>query len=297
MIKLPEFKGRPLFELPKSLPTANVLGGDFGKAVLQEYKQVAETTYKGADALDVLSYHNDVTEGSNPFAVALVNQIVNQEGLRTATPADLERAIRLNKVNQELGLNLRGTYEDTGLVLRSESEPNEYLAKDVAKQIKARNVKLPAMIPLNGLELVNDPKSEHDLSFKLGENAQVFYASILNKPGNFTSGDIDKQTGLPRKTGDNGDRTLYTRDSGLSGLVLDRDLYLDSNVGSLAYSNSDGRVVVVGDSAVNPEKYVAEINKTNSEETTRLEKIVENFKTQTQKLRDEAIAQTRTRKQ
>jgi len=293
MTKLPEFKGRPLMEIPKSIPTANVLGGDFGKAVLQEYKQTAETKYKGADVLDVLSYHNDVIEGSNPFSVVLVNQIVGQEGLRTATQADLERAIRLNKVNQELGLNLRGTYEDTGLVLRSESEPNEYLAKDVAKQIKARDVKFPVMIPLNGLELVNDSKSEHDLSFKLGGNAQVIHAPILNKDGYFTSEMVDEQTGLPKQVGENGDRHLYTRNSGLSGLCLGRDLYLYSYWDYLADSSSGGRVAVVGDSAVNPEKYVAEINKANSEETTRLQKIVENTKMQHQKITDEAVAQVR----
>jgi len=293
MKNLPKFEGRPLFELPKSLPTVNFLGGDFGKAVLQEYKEIAETKYKGADVLDVLSYHNNLIEGSTPFAVVLVNQIIEQEGLITATPADSERAIRLNKVNQELGLNLRGTYEDIGLVLRSESEPNEYLAKDVAKQIKARDVKLPVMIPLNGLELVNDSQSPHDLSFKLGENAQVFYAPILNKSGNFTSEDIDEQSGLPRKTGDNGDRTLYTRNSGLSGLCLDRHLDLDSDSGDLADSYSDGRVAVVGYSAVNPEKYVAEINKSSTERKAKLQRLIDEAEAKKSKIDDETVAQLR----
>jgi len=293
MTKLPEFKGRPLVEIPKSIPTANILGGDFGKAVLQEYKQIAETKYKGADALDVLSYEDSIIKGSNPFAVVLVNQIVGQEGLRTATPADLERAIRLNKVNQELGLNLRGTYEDTGLVLRSESEPNEYLAKDVAKQIKARDVKLPVMIPLNGLELVNDSKSEHDLSFKLKENAQIIPASILNKNGYFTSEMVDEQTGLPKQVGENGDRYLYTRNSGLSGLYLDGGLDLDSDWGYLAGSYSDARVVVVGDSAVNPEKYVAEINKSSTERKTKLQRLFDEAEAKKSKIDDETIAQLR----
>jgi hypothetical protein len=293
MTKLPEFKGRPLVEIPKSIPTANILGGDFGKAVLQEYKQIAETKYKGADALDVLSYEDSIIKGSNPFAVVLVNQIVGQEGLRTATPADLERAIRLNKVNQELGLNLRGTYEDTGLVLRSESEPNEYLAKDVAKQIKARDVKLPVMIPLNGLELVNDSKSEHDLSFKLKENAQIIPASILNKNGYFTSEMVDEQTGLPKQVGENGDRYLYTRNSGLSGLYLDGGLDLDSDWGYLAGSYSGARVVVVGDSAVNPEKYVAEINKSSTERKTKLQRLFDEAEAKKSKIDDETIAQLR----
>jgi hypothetical protein len=293
MMKLPKFEGRSLVEIPKSIPTANILGGDFGKAVLQEYKQVAETKYKGADALDVLSYQDGVIKGSNPFAVVLVNQIVGQEGLRTATPADLEKAIRLNKVNQELGLNLRGTYEDTGLVLRSESEPNEYLAKDVAKQIKARDVKLPVMIPLNGLELVNDSKSEHDLSFKLGGNAQVIHASILNKDGYFTSEMVDEQTGLPKQVGENGDRYLYTRNSGLSRFYLSRGLNGNSNWGSLANSSSDGRVAVVGDSAVNPEKYVAEINKSSTERKTKLQRLFDEAEAKKSKIDDETIAQLR----
>ena len=294
MTKLPEFKGNPLVEIPKSIPTANVLGGDFGKTVLQEYKQVAETTYKSADALDVLSYHNDVIEGSNPFAVVLTNQIVSQEGLRAATPADLERAIRLNKVNQQLGLNLRGTYEDSGLVLRSEDEPNEYLAKNLAKQIKARqSLKPPVMIPLNGLELVNDSQSEHDLSFKLKEDAQVIYAPILNKSGNFTFEDIDEQTGLPKKIGDNGDRTLYTRSNGLSGLCLSGSLGLYSGWGDLAGSGSDGRVAVVGDSAVDSEKYVAEINRSSTERKAKLQRLLDEAEAKKSKIDDETIAQLR----
>jgi len=35
--------------------------------------------------LNVLSYSNDVVKGSNPFAVVLANQVLREEGLRTAT--------------------------------------------------------------------------------------------------------------------------------------------------------------------------------------------------------------------
>ena len=94
-VKLPEFKGKPLIEMPKSVPTANFLEGDFGKAVHSEYKGRAERDYGDASALKVLSYSDGVAKGSNPFAVVLVNQIVREEGLRTATPADLERILRI----------------------------------------------------------------------------------------------------------------------------------------------------------------------------------------------------------
>ena len=43
----------------------------------------------------------------------------------------------------------------------------------------------------------------------------------------------------------NGTRTFYTRNQGLSRLYLGRNLDLDSGIGDLSYSDSDGRVVVV----------------------------------------------------
>jgi hypothetical protein len=239
--KLPEFKGKPLIEIPAFIPTANFLEGDFGKAVLKEYQGRVKADYANAPALNVLSYNNGFVTGSNPFAVVLVNQIIGQEGLRTASQADLEIVSKTN------ALFLGGQYEDSALVLRTEGNPNEYLAKNLMAQIKARNsnAEMPAMVPLSELELVTYANSPHNLGFKLKENAQVFYdLSILNKNGNFSSEDIDFNTGLPKKT-DKGNRTLYTRDSGLSRLYLYRYLDVGSDCGGLAVSGGGGRVVVV----------------------------------------------------
>jgi len=159
--KLPPFPGKPLIEIPVFIPTANFLEGDFGKAVLEEYQGRSKADYGSAPALNVLEYvqtdgptgisvvggvrfEQGYVKGSNPFAVVLVNQIISSEGLRTATQADLERVLKVN------ALPLRGQYEDTGLVLRTDGDPNEYLAKDLMAQIKARNpkAKMPAMVPL-----------------------------------------------------------------------------------------------------------------------------------------------------
>ncbi len=241
--RLPAFNGKPLIEIPETIPQVGFLEGDFGKAFLDEYKGRAESDYNGNSKLNVLGYDYNIVKGSNSFAVVLANQILRQEGLRTASQADLERILKIN------ALNLRGTYEDTGLVLRSDKEPNSYLAKDIFRQMKEQGIKpkTPVMIPLNGLELRVDSDSPHGLSFNLTENAERFYTAvaILNEGGKFNSEDIDAESGLPNFVRREGERTLYTRDSGLSRLYLNGNLDADSGDGYLAGSDDDGRVVVV----------------------------------------------------
>ncbi|MEI7718406.1 MAG: hypothetical protein WCI72_00945 [archaeon] len=251
-----EFRGTPLVPKDIKFPEVGMLNGDFGKEVLAEYKGRAKNDYGNLSTLNVLNYSDNVVTGSNPFAVVLVNQIIRENGMRTATPSDIERAL-------QAGVNLGGTYEDTALVLRSKDDPNSYLAKNVADQISLRQkLKSPAMIPLSELDLVKDASSPHGLAFKLRDDAQIIYAPILNKDGNFTSEDIDLETGLPKKVGTNGNRHLYVRDSGLSRLYLNRGLDLGSGNDSLANSNSDGRVCVVSGGVTSPKilnKYLADL--------------------------------------
>jgi len=243
--KLPEFKGKSLIEIPKNVPQADFLRGDFGKAVLEEYKGRVSQDYDNSKGLKVLSYSDGLVKGSNPFAVVLVNQILRQEGLRTATQADLEKILGTN------AFDLTGTYEDSALVLRSEGDPNSYLAKDLHAQVNERlgkKAKLPVMIPLAGLNLVKDQDSDYGLAFKLRENSEIMYAPILNEKNGskFSYENIDENTGLPKETG-NGNRTLYTIKTGLSWLNLGWNLGLYSDWGDygLAYSDGDGRVVAV----------------------------------------------------
>lgn len=265
-----QFKGAQMVPKDVKFPEIGELKGDFGKEVLTEYKGRTEKDYGNAEVLKVLSYSDGKVVGSNPFAVVLVNQIVRESGLRTATPADLERAL-------QAGIDLSGTYEDTGLVLRSEGKPNEYLAKNLMAQLKvrAKKVKMPQLVYLSDLDLEKDANSPQGLRFKLITGAKPIYAPILNKGGNFTSEDIDFNTGLPKKVGE-GNRTLYTRQAGLSGLYLDRDLDLRSDGGNLAYSDSDGRVRVVSAEGTSP-------------------KILSEYLTNLQAKRDAEIAQVKAR--
>lgn len=236
-----KFKGKLTITPPK-IQKADFLTGDFGKEFLKEYEYIVKRSYNNNQFLTILRYSDGVVKGSNPFAVVLANQILRQERLKTATQAELEGILECET------LELRGHVVYTNLVLRSNEAPNSYLAQYSMKQVKARNPEqeFPVMIPLIGLELVNDSDSNYSLAFELTEDAEIIYTPILNKQGRFTSRDIDKKTGLPRRTRKKGNRTLYIINSGLSGLSLDWDLNLDSS-SCLAYSGSDGRIVVVRD--------------------------------------------------
>lgn len=245
---LPAFKGKSLIEIPVDIPQANFLEGDFGKAVLDDYKRITKSDYGNAKCLKVLGYDNRVL-GSNPFAVVLVNQIIREQGLRTATQADLERILKVN------ALDLRGTSEDSALVLRTDGDsykPNDYLAKNLTRQLKERRkTKWPTMITLSDLDLVKDEASHYGLAFKIRDDAKIVHVPILNKSGgNFDSKKIDEKTGLPTKVG-KGDRFLHTKQDGLSGLLLGRGLglYSNSDWDYLDSSSSGGRVVVVSGSS------------------------------------------------
>ena len=239
--KLPKFHGKQIIPKDIKFPEANFLKGDFGEAVFYEVMERTKN-YKNVSALNVLKYEDGVVKGSNPFVVVLINQIIRPEGLRTATQVDLEKILKTE------ALNLGGFYEDSALVLRSEEEPNKYLAQDLAKQLKARYSKIkhlyPAMISLNSLELRNDQNSDYGLAFKLKDEAEIFYAPHLSNKNDYKKFSETGKEGLPLFN-KNGNRILYTIDAGLSRLYLGRGLDLDSDTDDLASSDSDGRVVVV----------------------------------------------------
>ena len=252
--KLPIFQGKPLIEIPQTIPQIGFLQVDFGKAFLKEYQGRTKADYDGNSNLNVLAYRDNVVKGSNPFAVVLANQILRQNRLRTANQADLERALKVS------ALSSRETYEDTGLVLRTEDDKdnskNTSMAKDLASQLKARGIKFspknPTVIPLTGLELQTTQGNDYGLTFRLREDAQIYEAPILSEGGQFNSEDIDEKTGLPKKLGQ-GSRNLYVRDSGLSRLDLLDDLDLNSDDWDLDISYDYGRVVVVSGEATSPE--------------------------------------------
>ena len=242
--KLPEFQGKSLIEIPEFSYSANFLKGDFGKAFLEEYKGRVKSDYNNNPVLNVLNYKDGIVKGSNSYAVVLANQILKQEGLRTATQADLEKILKIN------ALDLKGMDIDTGLVLRNEDGLEKYLVRDLSKQIKEKGYefpKVPLVIWLNELNLENDKKSHTGLRFKLSENCKPFYVQILKKGGAFLSEDIDEETGLPKKLSRGGNRYLFVKHYGLSRFCFMSNSCLDSkeNIFVDSYDEDSNRMVVV----------------------------------------------------
>ena len=271
----PTFKGKALIEVPSVVPQIGYLEGDFGKEFLEEYKGRVDSDYNGNSALNVLRYNGSTVTGSNPFAVVLANQILRQEGLRTATQADLETAMRIG------AMDFRGTYEETGLFLRTEEDRdysrNTPLAKDLGKQLKARGIKFspknPVVIPLTDLELQR-AENNYGLTFKIrdstiSEEADIYEVPILGEEGKFDSEDINEKTGFPGKLG-KGNRYLYTRDSGLSRLYLDNGLSVGSDYWGLVNSDDYGRVVVVSAFGTSPK--LAKLQKMRDDEVAKIDK-------------------------
>ncbi len=236
-----EKKQRPVKQ-KTPFPIGNVnysfLEGNSGKQILEEDNQRVKADYKDSSALKVLSFSDDVVKGSNPFAFILLNKILTQQKIRIATSADLERAL------EKEAINLKGTYGDSGLVLRSDGDPNGYLARDLINQVKQRgSLQYPLMIPLAGLDLKYDSNSPHNLSFQLTDFAELIYAFQLEHKNDHAKFNKADEKGFPIFD-QNGSRTLYTGEGGLRRLYRGRGRDLVARPRVLAYSLDSGRVIM-----------------------------------------------------
>lgn len=249
--RLPQFQGKPLIENPEVFPHVGFLEGAFGQAFLEKYNRKVRRDYAGNSHLDILNYSDGVVKGSNPFAVVLANMILKQEGLRTASQADLEKIIRTNT------LDLTSTLEDTALVLKKLNPSNRstYASKKLIKQIEKRGKKVgstPLVVPLNNLRLVNDSNAHYELSFNLMDISGLFYAPILSHKNDEWPFLKTNRHGLPEIEKGNRDfyigkatRELHTGDFELSVLSLywGQDIYSDSD--DFIDSGNSDRIVVV----------------------------------------------------
>ena len=218
------------------------------KELYDEFEARRLKEFPDIESLSGLNYNQETGEvtGSTSFIATYLNSFL-PENYRTSTPLDLENILKANS------FQLKGYYIDSGLVLRSTSEPNQHSAQHLMKQVKARlgnNLQLPLLIPLYGLELKADKDSPHRLSFNLKDNAELISALILSQDSAyFSSEDINERTGLPKELGEQSkhrNRYLWTASSGLRRFYLDGDLDLNSDDEYLPDSNSGGRVVVTG---------------------------------------------------
>jgi len=202
-----------------------------------QYEEAVKTFANSEKARNSLNVPH---QGSNLYKVIFLNQI----GVRTATLPELD-------LIAETSPNfLRGTYEDApAVVLRSVEDSNRdngYIAKSLASLVKKRN--FPHAVVVEGLKLKEDSQSAYGLSFEKGEGFRVIEAPAFDHANNqkkFTRINSDYSVDFS----DEGQRTLYTKQNGVSWLYLVMDLDAYSVNENLAYSGSYGRVVLVSGEA------------------------------------------------
>ena len=169
-------------------------------------------------------------KGSNPYIATAVDMFLQSinDTHRIATQKDLETNLEM----------FRGFYEDTGLVLRSLNNPNNYKAKYLYEQLGKANSTLPIFFDLRGLKL------DANLNFNLTEESRYKTANCLNWKSGTKYSKID-EFGLPKEEDKNSSRQIWTLKDGLVRLYLNGLLDLVSYNEDLEDSLDNGRVVVV----------------------------------------------------
>lgn len=204
---------------------------------------------------------------SNLFKIVLLNQI----GIPTATIQELVDA-------RDLGLLKRFYADSSEVVLRSAGDSyqqNDLLAKKLGRKIGKRSTR-PYENPfiLKGFKTKESEDYDYALTLVPADNFQFIEApDFHHKNHNRKFSRINPDYSI--EFDDNGDKTLYTRDNGLSGASISDNGSLFSNWSSLANSNSDGRVVAVDAEGVAPknfEAYVSQLTQIRETQIAEVEK-------------------------
>lgn len=226
---------------------SSFIEGEDSERFLVDHNKDADEKYQGNKNLKVLSYNEGIAKGSNIFAVARIDTKLREQGLRTATLQDLGNETILDMIREKY-------YVDAPvLVLRSLKDRlnprNNNLAEKLAEYIDVSKIeKTPALI--TGFDVASWPEDSENygLQFTPRGDFSVSYDDRLLAKYNQEEFSKTDELGLPifdKK----GIRTWYTREDGLSRLVLGRDFGLYSDFDYLADSGEYGRVVVVSGGA------------------------------------------------
>ncbi|MBR9704105.1 hypothetical protein GOV12_01730 [Candidatus Pacearchaeota archaeon] len=241
-----------------------LLDGENSKGFLETYMEYVSRDFNGNPFLKVLKLNGERVVGSNPFAVALVNDILKYQGIRTATQKELEKIL-------DSGFDLKGRFEDTGLVLRSVNDSlnpkNNSIASYIAKLASLWGYEFdgdyPLVLELSGLNLKNLDNS-YGLGFDLMNEVDMYNVSGYSYKNNrkmFSglderalpvdirdiSQDLLSKIKGPQNFLDKGIRVLFTRKDGLSRMILGDILDLSTDGDKLADSYPESQIVLVRD--------------------------------------------------
>lgn len=209
--------------------TASFLSEEEHKKYQEFLKQFSGNAY---DSLNI------PLKGSNVWKVLALNQI----GITTTTLQELELAL-------ENGMPLKNYYEDgREVVLRSREDnhqPNNYLAQTLADKLGLTSFQHPYIVKGLGIKQSEASKeiNPYGLEF-VTKNAEVIEAKDFHHK-NDVRGFRRINEDYSIEWDENGLRTFYSRDNGLSGVYFGRVLGLVSDNKYLANSSDSGRVVVV----------------------------------------------------
>jgi len=243
-----------------------------------QYEEAVKSRFnsqKARDSILVPGNYTRRTKGSNLFKILFLNEI----GIQTATLPELD----LMWTSLEGNEILKGHYEDgPEVVLRSAGDnykPNNLLAKSLAKAIGKRKFKVPFVI--KGLRpQEGDDDSDYGLSLVPNDSFQYFEApdfDVKNNGRKFSIINPDYSI----EWNDSTNRTFYAKPQGLSRVLLNTHGGLSSYWDTLAYSNYNGRVVVVspeGARAGDLEKYFTQLTEERDRQTADLNQRYEEAK-------------------
>ncbi|RJQ17122.1 hypothetical protein C4573_03640 [Candidatus Woesearchaeota archaeon] len=231
---------------------ANLLEGELGQKVFEEYQRTVQNEFPNRVVLESLAYEQGIVRNANTYSLILLNRVLENFGYQLANLRDVE------DVGSNISLPSMFRYQ-TGLVINP-SKAKQYLTKDLISQIRVpdgRKLQGPIMISLRDLELKLDGKASFALAFALSPFASTF-ASIIPAPeldekyDGYTFWKTDSN-GLP-VLNMMGRRTLHTKPIGEStGLYkvesqiseADNKAQLFANESRLEYAWNNPAVAVI----------------------------------------------------
>ena len=211
------------------LPTARFLSQD----EQAEYEEIVKTKYNSEKARRTLHVHQGT---SNLFKVI---ELQNQ-GVNVASLSDLGLI-----AGQHKDWIFRFYIDAPTVVLRSRYDSyksNDFLAKDLEKQLNLTILRNPVVITGLGLEESSD--SVYGLKFKITDRTKFYEAPELDYKNDKKKFLKTDERGIPIFN-KGGYRNVNTIGGRLSRLVVDWNCILDSTWCSLFSTYSNGRVIVV----------------------------------------------------
>jgi hypothetical protein len=248
--------------------TPNFPTGDFADFVFDRYSTARDKMGEAKKYFKVEQRGQELV-GSTWFDATLMGEVFVELGLRAPTPADLAHPWLLEAV--------RGKHYvvANAAVLRSVEDSYDSKNNELARSF-ADHVNLsrgPALI--SGYRFVPSSSDKgYGLLVVPAQNFRVVQDDRLNSKWHGYKFDEVDSEGLPLHLDrENGTRTWYTRDNGLSRFVLGSDLVLSSGWGDLDDSYPGGRVASFGGGAAARENYAQELRTLVEKKKSELEKI------------------------